>query len=148
MAPAAKPRNILRGRGRRQIAKSAYGSIKYLVHSMSLPPYPDLALIMASTGVKVNDIDRRVRILIADDHPVIRKRVRSTLEQYPRFEVCGEARDGSKAIEEAQKLIPDVVILNVSMPVLNGFEAAREIKTSLPDTAIVILSSHTDQRFI
>ena len=115
---------------------------------MSLPPYPDLALIMASAGVKVKDINRRVRILIADDHPAIRKRVRSTLEQYPRFEVCGEAQDGSKAIEEAQKLIPDVVILNVSMPVLNGFEAAREIKTSLPDTAIVILSSHTDQRFI
>jgi chemotaxis response regulator CheB len=51
------------------------------------------------------------------------------LEAYPRFEVCGEAVDGAKAIEEARKLQPDVVVLNVTMPVLNGFEAAREIKT-------------------
>jgi DNA-binding NarL/FixJ family response regulator len=93
-------------------------------------------------------MDRRVRILIADDHTVIRETVRSTLERYPRFEVCGEAEDGFKAIQEAHRLKPDVVVLNVSMPVLNGFEAAREIKASLPESAIVILSSSIDQRFI
>ena len=91
---------------------------------------------------------RRVRILIADDHPVIRTRGRSTLERHPHFEVCGEAQDGAKAVEEAKKLKPDVVVLNVSMPVLNGFEAAREIKVNLPTTAIVILSSDSDRRFI
>jgi DNA-binding NarL/FixJ family response regulator len=116
---------------------------------MSSRPYLGLVSVMPSrTGIQLKEIDRRVRILIADDHPVIRKTVRFTLEQHPRFEVCGEAQDGFKAIEEAQKLKPDVVILNVTMPVLNGFEAAREIKTSLPETAIVILSSNTDQRFI
>jgi DNA-binding NarL/FixJ family response regulator len=82
-------------------------------------------------GVHVKPAGRRIRVLIADDHPVIRKTVRFTLEQHPRFE--------SK---------PDVVVLNVSMLVLNGFEAAQEIKTSLPETAIVRLSSHTDQSFI
>ena len=90
----------------------------------------------------------RVRILIADDHPVIRKTVRSTLEEQPHFEVCGEAADGAEAIHAAQILKPDVVVLNVSMPVVNGFEAAREIKAKLPESAIVILSSHADEHFV
>jgi DNA-binding NarL/FixJ family response regulator len=99
-------------------------------------------------NVNAQAMDRRLRILIADDHPIIRKAVRATLEQHPRFEVCGEAEDGLKAVEEAQKLKPDVVVLNVSMPVLDGFGAAREIKAKLPETAIVILSSSVDHRFI
>ena len=108
-----------------------------------------IALTMSPPlGVAVKALDRKVRILIADDHPVIRKRVRSTLEGHSRFEVCAEAEDGAKAIEEAQRLKPDVVVLNVTMPVVDGFQAAREIKASLPETAIVILSSHVDQRFI
>ncbi len=99
-------------------------------------------------GMTVKALDRTVRILIADDQPVIRKIVRSTLEGHPRFEVCAEVEDGAKAIEEAHRLLPDVVVLNVSMPILDGFQAAREIKAALPETAIVILSSHVDQRFI
>jgi DNA-binding NarL/FixJ family response regulator len=91
---------------------------------------------------------RRIRILIADDHPVVRKMVRSTLEQVPRFEVCGEAHDGAEAIKEARKLRPDVVVLNLNMPVLNGFAAAREIKTTIPESAIIILSSEVDHRLI
>jgi DNA-binding NarL/FixJ family response regulator len=101
-----------------------------------------------STPARVKDSPRRVRILIADDHPFVRKTVRSTLEEHPHFEVCGEAADGAKAIEEADKLKPDVVVLDVSMPVLNGFEAAREIKEKLPQSAIVILSSHVDRCFV
>jgi DNA-binding NarL/FixJ family response regulator len=108
-----------------------------------------IALTMSHPlGIAVKALDRRVRILIADDHPVIRKRVRSALEGQSRFEVCAEVEDGAKAIEEAQRLKPDVVVLNVTMPVVDGFQAAREIKASLPETAIVILSSHVDQRFI
>src|ERR1700722_10740128 len=80
----------------------------------------------------------RIRILIADDHPIVRRMVRSTLEQYSRFEVCGEAFDGAEAIEEAKRLKPDVVVMNVTMPVLNGIEAARVIKARMPDSAIVI----------
>ena len=90
----------------------------------------------------------RVRILIVDDHPVIRKRVRSTLQEHPDFEVCGEVDDGAKAIQQARKIKPDVVVLNVSMPVLNEFETARTIKATLPETAIVILSSDADEHFI
>lgn len=101
-----------------------------------------------AVGISTNPRYRRLRILIADDHPVIRKQVRSILDAHPFFEVCGEAVDGAKAIEEAQKLEPDVVVLNVNMPILNGFEAAREIKTKVPKSAIVILSSNADERFV
>ena len=72
-------------------------------------------------------INRRKRVLIADDHAVIRKIVRLTLQRFPQFEVCGEAEDGIQAVEQAKKANPDVVILNVVMPCLNGFEAAREL---------------------
>jgi DNA-binding NarL/FixJ family response regulator len=99
-------------------------------------------------AVQTKAIDRRIRILIADDHSAIRKTVRFMLQQYPHFEVCGEAVDGAKAIEEALRLKPDVVVLDVTMPVLNGFEVAREIKASLPETAIVILSGNADEHFI
>jgi DNA-binding NarL/FixJ family response regulator len=91
---------------------------------------------------------RKLRVLLADDHPVIRKKVRAILESYSRFDVCGEATDGGKAIEEALRLRPDVVVLNITMPVLNGFEAAREIKATLPESAIIMLSTHADKHFI
>jgi DNA-binding NarL/FixJ family response regulator len=74
--------------------------------------------------------------------------VRSTLQVHPEIEVCGEATGGAQAIEEAKKLNPDLVVLNVTMPVLDGFEAAREIKMILPESAIVILSQNADQHFI
>jgi DNA-binding NarL/FixJ family response regulator len=91
---------------------------------------------------------RRLRILVADDHPVIRKSVRQILDSHPRFEVCGEAQDGAAAIDEAHRLKPNVVVMNITMPVLNGIDAAREIKASLPELAIVILSTHADKHFI
>ncbi|MGB7024725.1 MAG: response regulator transcription factor [Candidatus Acidiferrales bacterium] len=90
----------------------------------------------------------RVRVLIADDHPLVRKIVRSTLQQDPQLEICGEAQDGAEAIEEVQRLKPDVVVLDLAMPILGGFDAAREIKIKSPGCAIVILSSSVDQRFV
>lgn len=103
---------------------------------------------MPRPGAQVRPIVQRLRILIADDHAVIRKQVRSILEESLRFEVCAEAEDGAAAVEKAQRLKPDVVILNVSMPVLNGLEAAREIRTRLPQSSIVILSSNADRQFL
>ena len=117
---------------------------RYVVRSLN-----DIASAMrAPAPIQVKEIARTIRVLIADDHADIRRMVRSTLEQHPHFQVCGEACDGGDAIKEAQRLNPDVVVLNVHMPVLNGFEAAREIRTTLPKTAIVILSSDADKRFI
>lgn len=91
---------------------------------------------------------RRLRILVADDHPVIRKMVRATLEGHPQFEVCAEAVDGAEAIERAKEVKPDVVVLNITMPVVNGLKAAHEIKKLVPNIAIIILSSHVDKQFV
>lgn len=92
--------------------------------------------------------ERRIRVLVADDHPLVRRMVKTTLQQYPDFEVLGEAKDGAEAVEEAKKLKPDVVVLNITMPRLNGFEAAQEIKKLVPQSGIVILSTHADKHFV
>jgi DNA-binding NarL/FixJ family response regulator len=89
-----------------------------------------------------------IRILIADDHPTIRQMVKHILTAQPGFEVVGEARDGQHAVTLAESLKPDVIVINVTMPKMSGFEAARRIRNRLPDCSIVILSSHKDQQFI
>ena len=91
---------------------------------------------------------RPIKILVADDHVMIRKIVTSTLEQEAGFEIVGEAENGLEAVCKAEALKPNVVILNVTMPVLDGFAAARQIRKKLPEVAIVILSSNADRQFI
>jgi PAS domain S-box-containing protein len=84
-----------------------------------------------------------VRILIADDHELVRQGLRSLLASRPSWEVCGEAADGREAIEKAAQLKPDIVLLDVSMPRLNGLEAARIIRRESPGSEILIVSQHT-----
>src|SRR5690348_165479 len=91
---------------------------------------------------------RRIRILIVDDHEPLRQAIRILLESRSEFEVCGEAEDGAQAVKRSAELKPDVVILNIVMPVIDGFEAARKIRVVSPQSKIVILSSHTDQRLL
>jgi two-component system, NarL family, nitrate/nitrite response regulator NarL len=92
--------------------------------------------------------ERRIRVVVADDHPLVRKLVATTFLTYSHIDVVAEAKDGLEAVEQAKKAKPDVVILNVSMPRMNGFQAAQEIKKHVPDSAIVILSTHADKHFI
>jgi DNA-binding NarL/FixJ family response regulator len=87
-----------------------------------------------------------LRILIADDHEVARRGIRSLLESHPGWEVCGEAKDGRESVDLARRLKPDVVLLDIGMPNLNGLEAARQMLVISPDAAILILTMHdTDQ---
>jgi DNA-binding NarL/FixJ family response regulator len=83
-----------------------------------------------------------LRILIADDHEVARRGIRALLESHPGWEVCAEARDGRDAVELAIDTKPNVVLLDIGMPNLNGLEAARQILAALPDAAILILTMH------
>jgi DNA-binding NarL/FixJ family response regulator len=83
-----------------------------------------------------------MRILIADDHAVVRAGLRALLESRSEWEVCAEASDGREAIDKAIKLKPDVAILDIGMPLLNGIEATRHIRASSPDTEILILTMH------
>ena len=86
-----------------------------------------------------------IRILIADDHEIFRRGLRSLLESHPSWEVCGEAVDGREAVDRVKELHPDVVVLDVGMPRLNGLEAAELIREQVPNSRIVILSQHEPQ---
>ena len=89
-----------------------------------------------------------IRILLADDHIVMRKGLRLLLERQPDFEVVGETADGRETVEACDHLKPDVVVLDIAMPNLNGIEAARQIAAKLPQISIVILSMHSDESYV
>lgn len=89
-----------------------------------------------------------LRILIADDHEVARQGIRSVLEDHPGWEICGEARDGREAVEAASKLKPDVYLLDIGMPNLNGLDAARQILAINPDARILILTIHDSEQVV
>jgi DNA-binding NarL/FixJ family response regulator len=85
-----------------------------------------------------------VRVLLVDDHPVFRHGMRSLLEAVPDVEVVGEGRDGSEAVELAGRLRPDVVVMDLNMPGLDGVAATREICGALPDTGVLVLTMFED----
>jgi DNA-binding NarL/FixJ family response regulator len=89
-----------------------------------------------------------VRILIADDHEVARRGIRALLENHPGWEVCGEAKDGRETVELASSLNPDIVLLDIAMPNLNGLEAARQILAASPEVAILILTMHDSDQVV
>jgi DNA-binding NarL/FixJ family response regulator len=88
------------------------------------------------------------RILIADDHDLMRRGVRTLLESHPGWEVCGEAKTGREAVRMADELKPDIIILDISMPDLNGVEAAKRIRKASVNTEILILSMHYSEQLI
>jgi DNA-binding NarL/FixJ family response regulator len=89
-----------------------------------------------------------LRILISDDHEVARKGIRALLEGHVGWEVCGEARDGREAVEYASRLKPDVLLLDIGMPNLNGLDAARQILATTPEARILILTVHDSEQVV
>ena len=89
-----------------------------------------------------------IRILLADDHTVMRRGLRLLIESQPEFSVVAEASDGRQAVQQAEAMLPDVAVMDIAMPNLSGIEAAQRIATSLPQTAIVILSMHSDESYV
>jgi len=88
------------------------------------------------------------RILIADDHEIVRRGIRSLLERHPGWEVCGEAEDGREAITQAKAMRPDLVLLDIGMPNLNGLDAARQIAASCPLTHVLVLTIHDSEQVV
>jgi len=89
-----------------------------------------------------------LKIILADDHAIIREGLCSLLEKEPNIEVVAEAADGRIAVQLAKELSPDVVVMDISMPNLNGMEATRQIKNWAPRIKVVALSMHSDKRFV
>ncbi|HEV3473264.1 MAG TPA: response regulator transcription factor [Actinomycetota bacterium] len=89
-----------------------------------------------------------VRVVLVDDHDLLRRGIRTMLETEADIEVVGEASDGSEALALVEETVPDVVLVDVIMPKQDGIEATREIKDSFPNVAVLVLSGHDEQRFV
>lgn len=90
----------------------------------------------------------KIRILIADDHSIVREGVRMILDGQEDFEVVGEASTGRQALEEARRLRPDVVVMDISMPDMTGIEATAKIRAELPQTQVMGLTMHEDESYV
>ncbi|MBI2189819.1 MAG: response regulator transcription factor [Acidobacteria bacterium] len=90
----------------------------------------------------------KLRILLADDHTVVRQGLRKVLEERSDWEVVAEAGDGREAVRQAEEIQPDVAILDITMPLLNGVEAARQIVKRSPSTRVLVLTMHSDEAYV
>ena len=89
-----------------------------------------------------------IRVLLAEDHTIVRKGLRSLLAAEEDLEIVGEAENGREAVEKVDALAPDIVLMDISMPGLNGLEATRHIKKHAPKIKILILTMHTDEEYV
>lgn len=89
-----------------------------------------------------------IHVLLADDHDLVRSGLKTALRGHEDFSVVGEARDGNEAVREAMRLKPELAVLDVRMPKLSGIEACREIRSALPDTHVLMLTSYADEQAV
>ena len=89
-----------------------------------------------------------IKVLLVDDHSIIREGLRSLLEKQPEMEVIADIDDGRKAVELVRELLPDIVIMDITMPGLNGIEATRQIIAEFPDVKVIALSIHSKRRYV
>ncbi|PYI87332.1 MAG: DNA-binding response regulator [Verrucomicrobia bacterium] len=91
---------------------------------------------------------QKITVLLADDHTVVRQGLRAILEAEEDVEVIGEAETGRQAVQMTKKMLPDVVVMDIAMPLLNGLEATRQIAKEVPSTKVMILSSYSDDEYV
>jgi DNA-binding NarL/FixJ family response regulator len=95
-----------------------------------------------------NPVKTRQRIVIAEDYTILREGLRSLLSSHPEFEIVGEAEDGQEAIRSVEKLKPDLALMDLSMPRMNGMDAIKEIKKRSPETKVLVLTVHKTEEYI
>jgi DNA-binding NarL/FixJ family response regulator len=93
-------------------------------------------------------VHTRIRVLIADDHTILREGIRLLLRSQPDIDVVGEASDGRDAYFKVEELRPDVVLMDIGMPVLNGLDATQQIRRTFPDTKVLILTQHDNDEYV
>mgnify|MGYP001821610456 FL=1 len=92
--------------------------------------------------------DRNITVFLADDHTIVRQGLAKLLDGEPDLRVSGEAENGREAVAKVEKLKPDIVLMDIAMPLLNGIEATRQIRKTCPQTRVIILSMHSHERYI
>src|SRR5579884_1040920 len=97
---------------------------------------------------EVTEMLMETKVLLVDDHTILREGLRMVLDAQPQIKVIGEADDGRQAVELAERLHPDVIVMDIAMPTLNGLEATRQIKRRWPDIRVVILTMHENQQYL
>jgi two-component system, NarL family, invasion response regulator UvrY len=93
------------------------------------------------------EVNSKIRVLLADDHQVVRESLAKLLQERPEIQVIGEAGDGNSAVELVRQLKPDVVLMDLSLPTISGFEATRKIVSEYPDIRVIGLSAHESAEF-
>ena len=93
-------------------------------------------------------MSEKIRVLLADDHTVVRQGLRALLEAEPDIEVVGEAETGRQAVQQTKKLLPEIVVMDIAMPILNGLEATRQIVKEVPGAKVLVLSSYNDDEYV
>ena len=105
-------------------------------------------MVESTEGGTEQQKPKTTTVLLVDDHAVVRDGIRARLEQDPNFEVVGEAVNGREAIIKAGELLPDVVLMDISMPVMNGMDAARQLRNDYPNMKVIILTMHEHKEYI
>ena len=98
--------------------------------------------------MKLQIAEKQHRVLLVDDHPVVRHGMRSTFADVAEFTIVGEADNGEQAVKLATELRPDVVLMDIAMPKLNGIEATKQIKAICPASAVLILTAYDDDQYV
>jgi len=109
-------------------------------------PPKELAEPLLHNTILLSSLTMKARILLGDDHALILDGLRNVLQS--QYEIAGLAKDGRALVQAAEKLKPDLVVVDISMPLLNGFEAAKQIKRSLPHTKVIFLSQHLNPAYL
>jgi CheY-like chemotaxis protein len=125
---------------RRGIGTKVLATAPVARHPHRDPPDTSQTPSCTIAELAARDADTRKRILIADDHELLRQGLRRVLQNEKEWVVCGEAENGKEALEKTIALVPDLVILDLSMPVMNGLSALRQIRQSRPQTKVLVLS--------
>jgi len=135
------PSSFIEVRGKNQLR---YGKRSFEAADSPESPKGSQVARVVSGGTHM----KMLRILIADDHDLIRRGIRTLIQTHAGWEICGEAQTGREAVFQAEALKPDIVIMDISMPDLNGVEAAKRIRKILPATEVLILSVHYSDQLI
>lgn len=127
-------------------APIAVAGLNSRVDSGALPRAQEASARQTAPGKA--GVRKPIRVLLADDHPVVRKGLSSCLAQVPNVEIVGEATDGQEALRKAKELAPDLVLMDIDMPLLNGLTAADILRKENPGVKVLILSMHSDSEFV